>query len=394
MIRALVAEQNWTTAQLLNLPKALRHPSALSILIVSLALAAAVNAIPALRYWSPGAMWIILWGVVAYLAAVAVLHWSRSHDQAIEVSQLRAIRSSMARHLRDSEEAAGRVRPSELNVILRDRLQQLDELIPALRQLAERQRALNAKLAAYESGRLPPPEPVVMRRLEGIRDRQNRAIGECVRQAANADATLMALLQEGDDERLGAKAKSWAEDFLSLHETLTEVLLGADEVTSLAELPEYQLVPEEVLAAAVSHNGHAAQSEPAFARMVEDALRKLNRADLGACDLVTRLPRSLTAIRQTQQLELPSDPTPLDQGRALRALINSAIERLQPTDLDSSTTGALQYYILHEEYVLERSNVSIQTRRGVSESTFHRLRREAISILARELQHQENASAA
>ena len=84
-------------------------------------------------------------------------------------------------------------------------------------------------------------------------------------------------------------------------------------------------------------------------------------------------------------------PPPLEQAQALRTALVEAIERLKPRDADASpgAPAALQYHVLHEAYVLGLPTRAIMTRRGISESTFHRNRREAVAILTRELARQE-----
>lgn len=73
-------------------------------------------------------------------------------------------------------------------------------------------------------------------------------------------------------------------------------------------------------------------------------------------------------------------------------MLVAAIERLRPADRDPATSaaGELQYQILREEYLLSLPNKQIVARHHISESTFHRNRREAIVILARELAKQED----
>jgi hypothetical protein len=65
---------------------------------------------------------------------------------------------------------------------------------------------------------------------------------------------------------------------------------------------------------------------------------------------------------------------------------------LQPADQDRSrgAPSALQYNILREEYLLGKPNNQIIARHRISESTFHRNRREAIAILARDLMRRED----
>jgi hypothetical protein len=69
----------------------------------------------------------------------------------------------------------------------------------------------------------------------------------------------------------------------------------------------------------------------------------------------------------------------------------AAIERFKPPGESAGAEApqARQYHILHEAYVQRRSVSYIITRHSISEATFHRNRREAISALARQLQSQE-----
>lgn len=135
-------------------------------------------------------------------------------------------------------------------------------------------------------------------------------------------------------------------------------------------------------------------------RLTQDALRRLNTpAGLADCGLRERLPRTIAALHgravaagatSTANGPLHGTPTPLEQTRALRAAIVEAVERLKPADAhDPGAPAALQYHILHEAYVRGRPNKQIMVRRGISEGTFHRNRREAVAILARELGQQE-----
>lgn len=56
---------------------ALRHPFGLALLIASLLLAGAMWFLPALEPWSAQAPWVLLLGLLAYAAAVAVVHRRR-----------------------------------------------------------------------------------------------------------------------------------------------------------------------------------------------------------------------------------------------------------------------------------------------------------------------------
>ncbi|MGI8550694.1 MAG: hypothetical protein ACR2PL_07890, partial [Dehalococcoidia bacterium] len=131
-----------------------------------------------------------------------------------------------------------------------------------------------------------------------------------------------------------------------------------------------------------------------FARLTEEALRRLNKpAALAQCGLIARLPQSLAAgsppLNGQPQGSTVSDRTPLEQAQLVRETLTRAIERLKPSDTAAGSPGALQYQILNEEYLQGLPNKQIMTRLSISESTFHRNRREAIAILARELGTQE-----
>lgn len=126
-------------------------------------------------------------------------------------------------------------------------------------------------------------------------------------------------------------------------------------------------------------------------RMTEEALRRLNNpATLATCALGPRIPRTLAAFSGSQRGPT-SESTPLEQARALRAVLVSCIERMKTEGpLHSMEAENLPYIILHDEYVLGRPNNQIMTRHSMSESTFHRYRRGAMWALAAELERQED----
>lgn len=126
-------------------------------------------------------------------------------------------------------------------------------------------------------------------------------------------------------------------------------------------------------------------------RLTEEALRRINNpAALAQCALVARIPRSLRLAGESSGDTGRADATTLQRAQSLRSVLCGAIERLKPADMTMNSPGALQYTILHEEYLLGLPNKEIIHRHSVSESTFHRHRREAIAILTRELLEQED----
>jgi hypothetical protein len=126
-------------------------------------------------------------------------------------------------------------------------------------------------------------------------------------------------------------------------------------------------------------------------RLTEQALRRLNNPDgLAKCDLVRLLPCTL-GLAGTRNGADTAKPTPLETYQALRKTLIAAIERLKPADGDHGIGSAagLHYNILCEEYLQGLLNKNIMIRHSISEGTFHRNRRQAISTIARELQARE-----
>lgn len=122
-------------------------------------------------------------------------------------------------------------------------------------------------------------------------------------------------------------------------------------------------------------------------RLVEEALRHLrDPAALARCELGHRLPRSMLQARGLSRARSTA-ATPLEAARALRSVIESSLEELRLTPGDEP--AALQYAILHAEYLLGLPNTAIMSRNSVSESTFHRIRRAGVQALTIELQARE-----
>jgi len=214
----------------MRLRTAATHPAALSILAVGLGLAGAATFLPPLRAWSGTAGWVALWGLLAYGAAVAIVRGARPSDAAPELRTLLEIRHEIVARLAERRALDG-TDPSELTRVLGDALVQLeDQLTPALRKLLERHMTLRKHLARYQRGELPPPQAEVLERLHTISAREQAAIEECVRQAANAYATLIAILQERDDSIIAMRARDWAGHLLTLHDAMDELLRGGPTV--------------------------------------------------------------------------------------------------------------------------------------------------------------------
>ena len=113
--------------------------------------------------------------------------------------------------------------------------------------------------------------------------------------------------------------------------------------------------------------------------------------DCAVASTPRRWPGILSATRSQHGGGTIGPPGLLEQAQSLREVLVSAIEQLKPPTgaIGASAPEALQYYILHEEYVLSKSTSYIVTRYSISESTFFRNRRAAVSAVARHLETQE-----
>jgi hypothetical protein len=146
---------------------------------------------------------------------------------------------------------------------------------------------------------------------------------------------------------------------------------------------------------AIQPNGHTEVVDADLVPWVEEALKKLNNpAALASCELIQRLPCTLVAARAADGNEPLAQPTPLNQAHLMREALSQAIERLRPgptgeTDRTAARPETLHYDILYEEYVQGMATRAIMLRHSVSESTFHRYRRDATRTLAHELSRQE-----
>ncbi len=350
----------------------LRHPFGPTLLIASLLMAVEMRFLPGLERWSAQAPLVLFWGLFGSGASLIAIHRWRQEPSAPELRELQSVRRLMQAKLADRKAANGSG-PSELVRILSEAIRYVDKQIaPALEQLLVRQGEVSNLLSRYEGGELPLPGPEVLERLRSIRARQRAAIDECVQQASNAAGTLVALLQEGDDASVAHEARKWATDLLNLYDAIGEVLRGEAEQSDIKGLDAR---PPVQPSASADRNGRASsevkgngQSLEGFPRLVEEALRQLNNPSvLSQCELVSQLPVTLfprSSPVDTAQARL----TPLEQAQVLRDLLVSAIERLRPPNETprAGDAGALQYHILHEEYVMKRPTRHIMMRLSIS----------------------------
>jgi hypothetical protein len=131
-----------------------------------------------------------------------------------------------------------------------------------------------------------------------------------------------------------------------------------------------------------------ARPEAPYAQVVKataDALHKLgNPAALGECALAEYLPATLK-----WQIDRQGGGAHTSRHQALRALLVEAIDRLKAREGEQT----LHHAILHEEYVQGHPTARIMTRHAISESTFHRYRRDAIRAVVLDLTSQEETLA-
>ncbi|MFN8637107.1 MAG: hypothetical protein U0893_24940 [Chloroflexota bacterium] len=413
---------------------ALTHPVGLALLGMSVALAAALWLAPALRPWSDRAVWVLVLGVAAYAAIVVVAYWPRAASSSPQMRTLLKIRQGIASLLAERQRQPKDRQNPVLIGTLKDAIRCLDDqLIPVLGELLERWAAVQETLHQYDRGELPSPDEEGLERLRAISARQQAAIDECVQQAANAYAALVALLQRGDDSSVGDRARDWANGLLTLYDALDEVLRGADEPEQPADAPDDVPVQEVLFAqedpqvqddvlvqetaksettaaeqqpnvevepvaepsAATPHQDDEPGEEPAslaqqaLEPLVEQALEQLRApARLAGCELTTHLPLTIAAARAEQRNGHVGGSTPLEQAHVLREVLVTAIERLKPPDQNGRSIDLI-HAVIEARYVAGMQIPRISTRFAISDRTVHRYRKRGVEALASELEQQE-----
>jgi hypothetical protein len=163
------------------------------------------------------------------------------------------------------------------------------------------------------------------------------------------------------------------------------VYVAAAAISALSRppRPEPPKSPPRQMADPASPRGSA------LIRPAEDALRRMNNpAALGDCALVGHLPHTLKHLAG-------SDRALAHPTHALRTVLVRAIDSLKPGEGTGQPGEQTLYHaILHDEYVLGHSTARIMAQYAISESTFHRYRRDAIRAVAHELAIQEERLAA
>src|SRR5215212_11730686 len=108
---------------------ALFHWAALALLGASLLLSIAMLLLPSLRPWSGQAVWVLILGLLAYLAIVAIVYWSRPTQSAPELRKLRRIRHGIAALLVERQTSRGMRQDPVLIRTLSEAIDHLDEQV-------------------------------------------------------------------------------------------------------------------------------------------------------------------------------------------------------------------------------------------------------------------------
>jgi hypothetical protein len=212
-----------------RLMKALLHPIPIVFLLAGVLFAAALLIIPALSSFASRAGPVALVGVIAYAAAAMIVALPGRRLDHPALRDLRAIRRTMATRLALLTNERSDIEASSLATVLSDAVRRLDrDILPACETIVSHQLALSEQLGAYRTGRLPTPDNPTLLRLQEIYRRQEKTLAACVRQAANADAALLALTQEADDDQVVRDADQWARGLVDTLDALAGMLHGDD----------------------------------------------------------------------------------------------------------------------------------------------------------------------
>jgi len=132
--------------------------------------------------------------------------------------------------------------------------------------------------------------------------------------------------------------------------------------------------------------GFEAGPEQILVKDVENTLRNLtDYAYLGDTKLATF---TLVRLRLSE-----NETTHLDKGKAVNKIVAETIEKLRPEEIDIPGFPVPRewhaYLILHDAYILNKSNRDIMAQLYISEGTFNRTRRAAVRSIARALEEME-----
>ncbi|MDA1298367.1 MAG: hypothetical protein O3B04_10305 [Chloroflexi bacterium] len=370
---------------------AIQHPFGITVLALSLLLALAMMLVPAMEVWSGWAPWVLAWGVLCYGASVMAVSRTRPTPREPELRQLEAVRRMIRAKLSERKAAEGWSR-SAVTRILEDAHENLERrIIPAMGELLALQGDLTRSLKDFEDGSVPLPEKPVLDRLKMLHSRRKATIEECVVQAANAAATLIALLQEREETTVADEAEGWAQELLDTYEAIREAMrIRPVDITPPIDDDSPGTVPQPVPFTQAPEQVQRVYSA------LELALKRLNRPpQLSKCELMELLPGLIDQRWKLMSEGSVAAPAPLERAQALREVIVGEIELLKPAGdtVRGSDPAAEHYIILYMQYVLGRSVNEVIARLHVSEAGYYRRRREAVEALTHDLIEKEEAAA-
>ncbi len=233
---------------------AFRHPLGLALLATSTVLAIAavavpqVFAIPQIAHLSGRAAWLLVVGILAYLATAAVVLRAPIRSHSSDLRAMRRIRWAMAAQLDRLQTGGSSGTGRVLIPIVTEALSDLDEqILPKLNQVVGQHETLRRQLRQYETGVLPSPAPPILERLRASIARKQEVTALCVQQAANAEAVLGLLTQEADEGAIRKDAQLWAQDLRDLHDGLTEAIRSDGHVEPEPVVPPASQVTESRL---------------------------------------------------------------------------------------------------------------------------------------------------
>jgi hypothetical protein len=359
------------------------HPFGLAVALCSALLAWSMSSVHNLAAWSDRALWVLVAGMVAYVAsAVVVSLWPPGLAGARRLQRARD---------RVSKELDARVRLSSptcrhqleaLRVAALTRID--DEILPPFAQLVQRDTGVNSEILAYRRSSAEPNEEVIGR-LQVIHEQYQIGTRACVQRIVDAEARLFAVLQERDDVVLGGALLAWIDNDLGqLAKAVDESLTLPLGPVSAAPAP----APEpEPLAADVPELAMQPQP-PKLADLTRRTLRSLNKpATLAKSELIPLFAESLNELWHQSEVARSSDPSPLEQSQLLRTLLVRAIEQLRVSDAGS--TRDHQYQVLRMQYVMGLNVIQVSTRLGIAEQGVYRRSAEGVEALANDLWRRE-----
>jgi hypothetical protein len=361
--------------------------------LIILAASVALAGMTALRDpRAPGLSFAVLgWGMVA--AAVAIGLSIRTAPPEPMPARLARIRGAHDAAIGKLQSAAASAGVDDLTSCLREGLVTLDEeIIPALRQLMARETEYTEHLTLYESGELPTPDPGVLQHLHTSHARQRQAIESSIQGLSTAEARLFSLAHQPPSPNVAGEVDLWLRELASIHRSLAEALRSPNNAVPPL-VSEVQPAPPTELDSALQRPSLTDEDRERFTKVVQQALHHLNKPSaLAHCELVGHLRRTIEATRASWSTGPLSEATPLEEAQALRAVLNSAMDRLRPAGDAEST--APQYQILHREYREGMQTSHIATRLSVSSATLFRWRADAVKAIAEDLLKREEALAA